>query len=132
MAKKSTPSTTKLNKVTVSKADLAFLNAMIEFEQEAQSGQSEKVTIFLDANSTAAFTGAFLKAGKWAWKNKYKLLAAGEAVWDLLGGITSARQDVAENKEGLSLLKPAAEEGSRLKELLKIRDQIQQQQNKTK
>jgi hypothetical protein len=132
MAKKSTRTKTKLNKVTVSKADLAFLNAMIEFEQEAQSGQSEKVTIFLDANSTAAFTGAFVKAAKWAWKNKYKLVAAGEAVWDAIGGITSARQDVAENKEALSLLKPAAQEGSRLKELLKIRDQIQEQQNKGK
>lgn len=108
--------------ITVSKSELAFLNAIIEYTREAEQGKVETVTVYVEPQLAAIWAKALIKAGKWAWQNRYKLLAVGEAVWDLLGGdvFANPRQD----QQFLTEVKQVAQRDLPLRDLLALREQI--------
>ena len=106
--------------VTLTKAEIKFLEALIELEQEERDGTAETVTIFDSPDGVAIWA----KVGKWAWKNKWKLVTATEAVIDAVGGVLTSA-DGAEgdvSPEMRAILSSTSE--STLDDLIAAREQI--------
>jgi len=114
-------------KIEMSKAEIAFLDAMIAFEKEEKAGVADKITVLVDPAQAALWTGALVKAGAWAWRNKYKLLAVGQAVWDLIGADLK-KSDITENSSALDAIRPTLKGGATLQDLIRLREQITEQQ----
>jgi hypothetical protein len=112
--------------VTVSKAELAFLNAIIEFTREAEGGKTENVIIHIEPQYAAVWAKALVKAGKWAWANRWKLYAAAEAVWDLIGGSVFAER-LPDDQQALDTVRREAGRDLRLGHLVQTRDRILQE-----
>jgi hypothetical protein len=108
--------------ITVSKSELAFLNAIIEYTREVEQGSAETVTVYVEPQLAAIWAKALVKAGKWAWQNRYKLVAVTEAVWDLIGGdvFANPRQD----QQYLDAVRQSAQRDLPLQDLLALREQI--------
>lgn len=104
--------------ISLTKAEIKVLEALIELEQEKRSGVAPTVTVF-DSPDSLAF---WAKAGAWAWKNKYKLLAAAQAVTEALGDVFTAKavaRDVSPEMQTL-----LQDDDATLDQLLAARDQI--------
>jgi hypothetical protein len=69
--------------ISLTRAEIKLLEALIELEEEEREGSAQSVTVFDSPDELAIW----VKAGKWVWKNRYKLLAATQAVTDLVGGV---------------------------------------------
>lgn len=105
--------------ISLTRAEIKLLEALIELEQEERAGAVESVTVYSSADALAFWA----KAGRWAWKNRYKLLAAAEAAWDLLGGVFDA-QAVAEGDLPPEAKVLLSRDETTLDDLLAAREQI--------
>jgi hypothetical protein len=106
--------------ISVTKAEIKLLEALIELEEEERAGAADSITVFDSEDALALWA----KVGKWAWKNRYKLVAAGEALYDLLGGVFDA-QALADGDvpDEIRVLLSRVDETS-LDDLLRARDEI--------
>lgn len=67
--------------VSLSKAELQYLDALIALEEEQRSGSRDEIIVFDPPEGL----GIWVKAGKWAWKHRKKLVALATAATDLVG-----------------------------------------------
>ncbi|HEY0889239.1 MAG TPA: hypothetical protein VGE38_06470 [Nocardioides sp.] len=67
--------------VSLSRAELQYLDALIALEEEARSGRREEVVVFEPTEPLGIWVGI----GKWAWKHRKKLVALVTAATDLVG-----------------------------------------------
>jgi hypothetical protein len=117
--------------LTLTKAEIAFINFTIELMLEEQRGRTESVTIAVDSAAAAA-PKALIKTArqinKWVERNGGWLAVAGLAA-DFIFGFTSASSTISrEQAETLDTLRGAAERGVTLDELIELRDRLEGQE----
>lgn len=110
--------------VTISRAELAFLDAIIEYQREEETGEEDRVTVYLPTDAVAFWAKAAWKLGKWAYKNRGKLAALATAATDLLGGML-VRDDA--DYDGVDELLSASDGEFSLKTLIGIREEFDRQ-----
>ena len=120
------------NTLTLTKSELACLNATIEILLEEETGRTESVTIMVD--SPAAFPGALVKGFKAVNKivQKYGGWAAlATEVADAIWGLTAETARVSrEQANAVDQLRASVNRGISLEDLLELRDRIEDQAGK--
>lgn len=118
------------NSLTLTKAEIAFLNATIELMLEEQGGRSESVTIAV--HDPAALAGWLVKGFKALNKvvNKYGgwAVIATEVVDAVFGLSAEPARISREQAEIMQRFRTAAKQGVSLEQLLDLRDRLQRQQ----
>jgi hypothetical protein len=113
--------------LTLTKSEIAFLNATIELMLEDQGGRTESVTIAVD-DPTAfgkALVKTFKKINKWVEKNGGWLAVAALAA-DRVFGLTAESTSITrEQAQALERFRAAARRGVTLEELLELRDRLE-------
>lgn len=113
--------------LTLTKAEIAFLNATIEMMREDELGRVESVTIMVEP--AAAFWKVIVKVAKavnkWVEKNG-GWVAVATAVIDQLFGYTAESSPISrEQAESLASFRAAVRRGVSLDELIELRDMIE-------
>lgn len=110
--------------VSLSKAELQYLDALIALEEESRSGQRDEVVVFESPEALGIWVGI----GKWAWKHRKKLVTLVTAATDLVGldakSRAAAERVLAQELEGSG----DVEGESTLAELLAVREAVTQAQ----
>jgi hypothetical protein len=113
--------------LTLTKSEIAFLNATIELLLEEQRGRTESVTIAVE--SPAAFLSVLVKGAKALNKvvQKYGGWAAlaTEVVDAVVGLSPESSRITPEQAKTLERLRAAASRGISLEELLELRDRLE-------
>lgn len=108
--------------VSLSKAELQYLDALIALEEESRSGRRDEIVVFESPEALGIWVGI----GKWAWKHRKKLVTLVTAATDLLGFTTKSRAEaekVLSQQLAASGVDDAGAE-STLEELLAIREAV--------
>ncbi len=117
--------------LTLTKSELAFLNATIELMREEQAGRQESITIIIDDEPqfAAAVARAAIKVGRkvnrWVEKNG-GWVAVATAVADWAWGFSASTDPVSvEHAKALRLMKEKLQKGPSLEELIQLRDMFE-------
>lgn len=118
--------------LTLTKAEIAFLNATIEMMREDQLGRVESVTIQVEPAAAAwkAIIKAAKKVNQWVEKNG-GWVAVATAVVDQIFGYTAESSPISrEQADSLASFRAAVKRGVSLDELIELRDLIEGQSPK--
>jgi hypothetical protein len=135
----SNPASHGAYQLTLTKSEIAFLNATIELMLEEQGGRTESVTIAVD--HPAAFAKAFVKLAEQAYRFVAKpdvrpmifpIADYLDAALDALGGTTARTAITREQAEALNNLRTAGSRSVTLEELLELRDRLHVRQQTMK
>ena len=117
----------KTEQLTLTKAEIAFLDATIELMRE-EEGRVESITINIEPQSLGigkALVKGAKKVNKWVEKNG-GWVALATAAADLVFGFTSNPSSVSQSqREILERFQIAANEGVSLDELIEFRRQLE-------
>lgn len=106
--------------VALTPAEIQLLDALIKLEEEAKAGDVQRVTIFDPPDAL----GIWVKAGKWLWKHRKKVVTIVTAATDLVGSDDFQLRAAAEGRrlEGADV--EADESDTTLDELLAAREAV--------
>lgn len=113
--------------LTLTRSEIAFLNATIELMLEEQGGRSESVTIVVNEPMAAAkaLLKTAKKVNKWVERNGGWLAVAAMAL-DAVFGFTAQPSSIGrEQADALQRFRAAAKRGVTLEELIELRDRLQ-------
>ena len=122
------PAGEEKSQLTLTRSEIAFLNATIELLREEESGRTETVTITVDNPAALAKAAVKVakKVNKWVERNGGWLAVAALAA-DFIGGDLASARISREQAEALERFRAAARRGVSLEELIELRDRLESQ-----
>jgi hypothetical protein len=121
------PIETRTEQLTLTKAEIAFLDATIELMREEEEGRVESITINIDPQASAywkALVKTAKKVNDWVQKNGGYVALATAAV-DLFGFTATPSSVSQAQAEAFEKFRAAASQGVSLDDLIELRQQLE-------